>query len=130
MKTFTLKLEKVSLKGMFADLKRAAKTGVPNIIDDEMACGSVDAMMEAVSRSKLEAFAAIVEHKPKSIKELAELLKKDLGNVSRDVKGLELIGLVELKKDKRDDPRAVRPIAKYELIAFDFTPARKAKAGI
>ncbi len=124
MKTFTLKLGKTSLKNMMSDFKRAVKTGVPHIKEDEMLCGSISAMMDAVSRSKLEAFAAIVEHKPNSVKELAEILKKNQGNVSRDVKGLELIGLIELKKDKRDDPRAVRPVAKYDQIVFDFQSTR------
>ncbi len=125
MKTFTVRLSKTSMKGMFDDLKKAVKTGVPNVHEDELFCDSVETMIETVSKSKFEAFGAIVEHKPKSLKVLAEVLKKDLGNVSRDVKALELLGLVELKKDDKEDHRSLRPVARYDQIAFDFTPAKK-----
>lgn len=124
MKTFTVKLRKNSLKKSMDALKRAVRTGVPEIHKDELFCDSVETMMETISRSKLAAFAAIVEYKPKSIKELAEVLNKDLGNVSRDVKVLALLGLVELRKENEHDPRALCPIAMYDKITFDFTPAR------
>lgn len=106
-------------------LKRAVRTGIPDVHPDELFCDSVESMLETISRSKFEAFAMIVEHKPKSLRELAEILGKDLGNVSRDVKVLELLGLVELRKENKQDPRALCPVAMYDQITFDFTPARK-----
>lgn len=127
MKTFTLKLERGPIERMFEDLKRAVRTGVPHIRDDEMACSSVGAMMRAMSRSKFEAFATIVDRKPKTLNELAEFLGKDLGNVSRDVKGLELIGLIELRRDDTKDSRKLRPVAKYDQIVFDFSSRAHSK---
>ncbi len=124
MKTFTLKLGDASLKTITAELKQASKTGIPNVVDDEMICGSVSAMMDAVSRSRLEAFAAIIKYKPKSLNDLAEHLQKNLGNVSRDVRGLELLGLIELKKDNKYDSKIIRPIAKYDEITFVFKDSK------
>jgi predicted transcriptional regulator len=119
MKTFTFKLERTSVKKVFTDLRRAVKTGIPDIREDEMACGTIEAMMTIISRSKFEAFAAIVEHKPQTLKELAEILGKNLGNISRDVKVLELLGLIELKRESGGNK--TRPIAKYDQIKFDFS---------
>ncbi len=113
---------------MIAELKRAVKTGVPHVRDDEMLCSTIDAMMTVVSRAKFEAFAAIVKYGPKTLNELAEILGKDIGNVSRDVRSLEAIGLIELRKDHPGDTRRVKPIAKYDQIAFDFSaPIRKVR---
>ena len=125
MKTFTFKLGKTSFKKALKDLTKAVKTGVPNVQADVMTCNSVESMMTIISRSKFEAFAAIVDHKPQTLKELATILGKDLGNVSRDAKALELTGLIELKRDEVGN--RIQPIAKYDQIVFDFsTPSRKA----
>jgi predicted transcriptional regulator len=121
MKAFTLKLDRSPIEKMFEDLKRAVRTGIPQVHDDEMKCGSVEAMLQAISRSKFEAFAAIVAHKPRTLNELANFLGKDLGNVSRDVRDLEMIGLIELRREDSKDSRKIRPVAKYDQIVFDFS---------
>jgi predicted transcriptional regulator len=127
MKTFTLKLDRSPMERMVEDLKRAVRTGIPHIRNDEMRCSSVGAMMRAISRSKFEAFATIVDHKPKTLNQLAELLGKNLGNVSRDVKGLELIGLIDLRREDTKDSRKLRPVAKYDQIVFDFSSKAHSK---
>ena len=127
MKTFTFKLKKTSFKKTIRALRRAVKTGIPNIQDDEMSCGSIEAMMTVMSRSKLEAFAAIVDHKPMTLKELADILGKDLGNVSRDVRALELTGLIELRRNELGN--RIKPVAKYDQIVFDFTSVARKVSG-
>jgi len=127
MKTFTFKLGKTSFKRAISDLSKAIKSGVPSVHGDEMTCPSIESMMTVLSRSKFETFAAIVENKPSSLKELADILGKDLGNVSRDVKALELMGLVELQRDQTG--KRIRPVAKYEQIAFDFSGHQKKASG-
>jgi predicted transcriptional regulator len=129
MKTFTFKLEKNPTKKMISHLRRAIKTGIPHVRDDEMLCGSIGAMMTVISRAKFEAFAAIVNHKPQTLNELAGILGKDLGNVSKDVKSLEAIGLVELRKGDFGDSRQVKPVAKYDQIAFDFSEQVRRASG-
>jgi predicted transcriptional regulator len=46
-------------------------------------------MLDVVSKSRFETFAAIVEHKPKSLYELAKVLDKDQSQVLRDTRLLE-----------------------------------------
>ncbi|MEQ1664334.1 MAG: hypothetical protein ABL927_03045 [Bdellovibrionales bacterium] len=125
VRTFTLKLHKTPIKKMMTELRQAARTKLPNVHDDELLCSSISAMIDAISKSKFETFAAVVEHKPKTIKELAKILGKDVGNISRDAKGLELLGLIDLVPDKNVGPRAIRPVAKFDKILFDFATARK-----
>lgn len=114
---------------MMTELRQVSRTKVPQVNDDEMLCSSAEDMSEAISKSKLSVFAAIMEHKPKTIKELAKLLKKDVGNVFRDVKGLELIGLITLIPDKSIGPRAIRPVAKFDKILFDLNTRKKTSVG-
>ncbi len=130
MKTFTMKLGGPSLiKNMREEIRQAIRTGVPSIDEDVMLCESVEGMSAVISKSRLEAFGAIVQHRPKSLKELAEILKKDLGNVSRDVEVLKLMGLIEVRSGESDDPRALMPVAKYDQIVFDFRPVKRTAAG-
>lgn len=55
--------------------------------------------------------------KPNSLTELAKLLNKDYGNVWRDAKILESMGIIELQKEKQ----GVKPVALYERIVFDLS---------
>jgi predicted transcriptional regulator len=129
LKTFTFKLHRSPIKKMMSELRQAARTKVPLIHDDEMLCDSAESMSEAISKSKLSLFAAIVEHKPKSIRELAKIVNKDVANVFRDAKGLELIGLIDMVPDKASGQKTARPVAKFDKILFDLNATRKASSG-
>lgn len=59
---------------------------------------SVRAMAEALNENSQVLMAAINTHHPDSVKELASLVKKDVGNVSRTLKRLKAYGLVDLKR--------------------------------
>ncbi|ADC65468.1 transcriptional regulator protein-like protein [Ferroglobus placidus DSM 10642] len=61
---------------------------------------------------KLQLLEAIKKHRPKSIRELAEKVGRDVKNVYMDVKELEKIGLIELK----DSGRAKKVELKYNEI--------------
>jgi predicted transcriptional regulator len=120
MKAFKISIEKIPLSSTIKALKRAIETGIPNIRRDELVCDSVETMLKIMSRSKFEAFAAIVEHKPNSVLELAKILGKDAGNVSRDVKSLKALRLIELIEEKDGERVRMKPVAKYQQIIFDF----------
>ena len=53
---------------------------------------------------------------PKSIKELAEMAKRDMKNISEDVKYLEQIGLLE----KKDEEKEIRPVINYDKLALEI----------
>lgn len=126
MKIFTFLYEKNPRKSALDAMKKAIKTGKPDIRDDELICDSMDSMLKLMSKSRFDVFAAIVEHKPDSLYELAKALKKDPGNVLRDAKALESLGLIELVPAKSGERERLKPEAKYDKIVFEFEPKKLA----
>lgn len=121
MKVFTFKYQRNPTKSVLAAMKRAIRTGVPDVRDDEMVCDSMASMLKLMSKSRFEVFAAIVEHRPDSLNELARVLEKDPGNVLRDAKSLEALGLIRLVPGKGDRGR-LKPDALFDKIVFEFQP--------
>jgi predicted transcriptional regulator len=77
---------------------------------------SFEAFRKALTPKRLELLHVIKTSKPASLHELAEVTKRDIKNVSEDVKYLEQIGLIE----KRTDRREVRPFIGYDRIALEI----------
>jgi len=121
MKVFTFKYQRHPKKSVLAAMKRAIRTGVPDVRDAEMVCDSMSSMLKLMSKSRFEVFAAIVEHKPGSLNELARSLGKDPGNVLRDAKSLEALGLISLVPVRGERER-LRPDALFDKIVFEFEP--------
>lgn len=125
MKTFRIVIEDSPLKNAIKALKKVAKTGIPDVRLDELICGSVELAHGAFTRARLEAFYTILRRKPGSIRSLAELMGKSHANVLRDVRALELMGIIELVSEKKGERESLRPIAKYGSIIFDFEERKK-----
>lgn len=121
MKVFTFRYQRNPKKSVLSAMKRAIRTGVPDVRDDEMICDSMASMLKLMSKSRFEVFAAIVEHKPGSLNELARALEKDPGNVLRDAKSLEALGLIRLVPVKGERER-LKPDALFDKIVFEFEP--------
>ena len=128
MKIFTFRYEKNPKKSALAAMRNAAKTGKPDVRDNELICDSMDAMLKIMSKARFEVFAAIVEHKPDSLYELAEILGKDNANVLRDVKSLETLGLIKLVSVKDGERERFKPESLYDKIVLEFQPKKLAKA--
>ena len=124
MKIFTLRYEKNPGKPALAAMKRAMSTGVPSIKGDELICDSMEAMLKVMTRSRFEAFAAIVERRPVSVYDLAKVLDKDSGNVLRDVKSIEALGLIKLKPVRDGDRERLVPAPLYDKIVLEFEPKK------
>ncbi len=124
MKVFTFRYEKNPRESALAAMKKAIETGVPEIHDGELVCDSMDSMLRLISKSRFEVFAAIVEHKPGSLYELAKVLEKDPSNVLRDTKALELLGLVKLVEVADSERGKLKPQALYDKIVFEFEPQK------
>jgi len=70
--------------------------------------------------ANVDMLTVIKRSKPKSIYELASIMKKDVANVSRTVNFFERMGVISLK-DKVVGGRSVRtPIVDYQKIEFDL----------
>ena len=76
-----------------------------------------------LTRKRLELLRAIREHRPDSIYELAKILKRDLKNVTEDVKFLSQLGLVKLKKSQVDKKKKSTPVVDYSKISFEISIA-------
>lgn len=69
----------------------------------------------------LELVRAIAEHDPSSMRELADVVDRDIKNVSQNLNELEQLGLVELV----DDGRAKRPEVSYDEIEVVYPVRRR-----
>lgn len=74
------------------------------------------ALARVFSVPNLELIRAIAEQNPGSMRELAELVDRDIKNVSRNLHELDQLGLVELV----DDGRAKRPVVPYDEIEVRY----------
>src|SRR5580658_1799249 len=119
MKVFTFRYQKNPKKSALLAMKRALRTGVPDVRDDEMVCDSMASMLKLMSKRRFEVFAAIVENKPGSLNELARVMDKDTGNVLRDAKALEGLGLIKLVQ-ARGNRTLLKPEALFDKIVFEF----------
>ncbi len=124
MKTFTFKYEKNPKKSALLAMQKAIQTGNADIRDHEMVCDGLDSMLKLMSKSRFDVFAAIVENRPHSIYDLAKSLEKDQGNVLRDVKALESLGLIKLKPMKNGARGKFKPLPLYDRVIFEFEPKK------
>ncbi len=76
--------------------------------------GSWEILGKVFSPPRLQILAAILQEKPKSIADLARILKKDFKNVHSDVRFLADLGLIELREEGRR--KTLVPIAKFDEI--------------
>jgi len=77
---------------------------------------SLEAFRKALTPKRLELLHVIKDKAPGSLRELAELSKRDVKNVSDDVKYLEQVGLIE----RRGAGRATKPTIDYDTIALEI----------
>lgn len=126
IKTFTFKYDpNGSLDTMFSSMEKSIKTGGQRNIQPKniIKSNSLEAIYRCITPSRWEMFVCLVEKKPANITELSSLLNKDYSNIWKDIRALEGLEIVKLKKEGKE----VRPIALYERIVFDLPviPSRK-----
>lgn len=69
---------------------------------------SLEAARNLLTPARLALLRAIRLHRPRSIYQLAKVVRRDLKNVQADLHILEEYGLVTLKGTRRPDPRRVK----------------------
>jgi predicted transcriptional regulator len=77
---------------------------------------SFEAFRKALTPKRLALLHVIRTAKPRSLHELAEITKRDIKNISGDVKYLEQIGFIE----KHGQQREIRPSINYDRIALEI----------
>ncbi len=78
-----------------------------------------EAMRKVLSEERLRILKTIKREHPKSIYELAKLLRRDIKNTFDDVQFLAQIGLVELKKT-REGREKTTPKVNYDRILLEI----------
>ncbi len=87
--------------------------------NDEIIFTSLEAVARVFSKGRMEILRAVIQDRPKSIYELAKLLKRDFKNVHTDVKLLADIGLLDLK-ETGNSRNGLIPLAKFSGIDLDW----------
>lgn len=80
---------------------------------------NTEAMRKILSEERLRILKTIKKEHPKSIYELAKLLKRDIKNTFDDVQFLAQIGLIELKKT-REGREKTTPKVNYDRILLEI----------
>lgn len=105
--------QKEAMDRAFSSLKKPTKQFAGMVI---ISFPDFETLGKVITGARLELLKAIRVHKPKSIQELARVMKRDFKNVYQDVRLLADVGLIELKES---GPRkASKPEAKYSEIVL------------
>lgn len=80
---------------------------------------SVEAFRKAVTPKRLALLRAIKTEKPSSVRQLSKITDRDIKNVSTDIRFLEQVGLVDIKKNIGAE-REVKPLVNYDKILFEI----------
>lgn len=121
MKVKKVKIEIKDIKAIFEDVKETVKKiergeKLKPVKEPEIYFTSFEAFRKALTRKRLELLHIIKTQKPESINELARMAKRDIKNISDDVKYLEQVGLVEMKEDQRK----TAPVISYDKIDLEI----------
>lgn len=109
---------KESLKD-FADAWKKLDSGKDVKKEEGIYFNSIDTMRSVLTNNRLFILKVIREQKPKSVYELAKIVRRDLKNVNQDVKLLADIGLVTLEKVDTDKKRII-PHVDYAKILLEI----------
>jgi predicted transcriptional regulator len=111
-----------SMDEVMADFAQAAKAlqrGERVSKKEGLYFTDLQAFRRAITDQRLAILRAIKANDPGSVYELAKIIKRDVKNVSVDLRILEELGLVDLRKTKT--PRGkVKPTVAYDAINLDI----------
>lgn len=76
--------------------------------------GTYGDLVDSLTPLRLELIRAIAEQSPESMREAARLVDRDVSDVHADLKGLEVLGVLELEEGTPGG--AIRPVVPFERI--------------
>lgn len=82
---------------------------------ESISFNNIDIMRKVLTNKRLELIKTIKKYKPKSIYQLAKIVKRDSKSVNIDLKILSKLGMVDLKSKERGRENIV-PSVDYEEI--------------
>jgi len=79
---------------------------------------SVEAFRKALTPRRLALLKAIKTEKPSSVRQLSRITQRDIKNVSTDIKFLEQVGLVDIKKKIKRE-KEITPRVNYDKLSWE-----------
>ncbi len=76
---------------------------------------TVDDFRSFFTEKRLEIIKAIRRHHPKSVYELAKILKRDLKSVRTDLKKLIILGVVSTRRARANTPKGYKSVPHVEF---------------
>lgn len=88
------------------EIEKTLRTGKRvRVQGTELVFASLADMAKALTPKRLEVLRLIRRYQPSSVRELAQIAKRDPKNVLTDVKALETLGLIESKGEQKERHR-------------------------
>src|SRR5256885_10281119 len=116
----------ISLEKITTDCQEAIETSKKFIQPKNvLLISSIEGIAQIMSPARLNLFNCLIEKQPSNIQELADYLKRDCVETEKNLRSLEGIGIIKLKKVGQ----VVQPVALYQQITIEFpTGAEKEKS--
>ncbi len=103
----------------FVEIGKAVEKGKPVQKEKGVYFTSVEAFRKAITPKRLALLKAIKTEKPSSIRQLSKIAERDVKNVSTDIKFLDQVGLVDIKRNVKAE-KEITPSVNYDKILFEI----------
>ena len=103
----------------FVEIGKAVEEGKPVKKEKGVYFTSVEAFRKAITPKRLALLKAIKTEKPSSVRQLSKIVERDVKNVSTDIKFLEQVGLVDIKRNDEAE-KEITPSVSYDKILFEI----------
>jgi len=122
MKTRKVKVGIKSVKSAlneFVETGKAVEEGKPVKKEKGVYFTSVEAFRKAITPQRLEVLRVIKTEKPSSVSQLSNIANRNAKNISEDIKFLEQVGLVEIKRNNMTE-KEIMPFVNYDKILVEI----------
>ena len=103
----------------FVEIGKAVEEGKPVKKEKGVYFTSIEAFRKAITPKRLALLKAIKTEKPSSVRQLSKIAERDVKNVSTDIKFLEQVGLVDIKRNDEAE-KEITPSVSYDKILFEI----------
>ena len=103
----------------FVETGKAVEEGKPVKKEKGVYFTSVEAFRKTITPKRLALLKAIKTEKPSSVRQLSKIAERDVKNVSTDIKFLEQVGLVDIKRNDEAE-KEITPSVSYDKILFEI----------
>jgi predicted transcriptional regulator len=103
----------------FVEIGKAVEEGKPVKKEKGVYFTTVEDFRKAITPKRLALLKAIKTEKPSSVRQLSKIAGRDVKNVSTDIKFLDQVGLVDIKRNDKAK-KEITPSVSYDKILFEI----------